>query len=106
MNIKKFKVIILPQFRNEFYKIFGYVFKCPNEQKTYYELLDQIVHKLKQLEDMPQIYAKTEKCDELGRRYRKIIIKQYVILYSIDEQKKQIYLCHIFYKKSNYFSKL
>ena len=76
------------------------------EYKIYYKLFNEIIKKLKQLQDMPQIYAMTEKCDKLGRRYRKIIIKQYVILYTIDEQKKQIYISHIFYKKSNYFSKL
>ena len=98
MNIKKYKIIILPQFKKEFYKTFGYI--------SDYKIFNQIIQKLQQLESMPQLFAKTEQCDELGRRYRKIIIKQYIILYCIDEQKKHIYISHIFYKKSNYFNKL
>ena len=106
MNIKKYKVITLPQFKDEFYKIFGNVLANSKQNKIYYKLFNQIIQKLKLLEDMPRIYAKTEICDELGRRYRKIIIKQYFIIYTIDENNEQVYISHIFYKKSNYFNKL
>ena len=106
MNIKKYKILVLPQFKNEFYKIFGYSIEVSNKSKECYQIFDEILTKLKQLEYMPQLYAKTEKCDELGKIYRKIIIKQYIILYSIDEQENCIYIAHIFYKKSNYLSKL
>lgn len=106
MNIKKYKVIVLPKFDNEFYKIFGYIFEHSKNNKVHYELFEQIIQKLQQLEYMPKIYAKIEKTDELGRRYRRIIIKQYIILYTIDEYKKQVYISHIFYKKNNYLNKL
>lgn len=106
MHIKKYKIIVLPQFKNEFYKIFGHVYGDSKQHKIYYKLVNQIKRKVQQLEDMPKIYVKTQACDELGRRYRKIIVKQYIILYSIDEQENKIYISHIFYKKSNYFNKL
>lgn len=106
MNIKKYKVIVLPKFDNEFYKIFGYVIKHSKKNKVHYKLFEQIIQKLQQLEYMPKIYTKIEKSDELGRRYRRIIIKQYIILYTIDEYKKQVYISHIYYKKSNYLNKI
>ena len=106
MNIRKYKVIILPQFKNEFYKIFGHVFRDSTHHKKYYKLFNQIIKKLQQLEDMPEIYAKTEMNDELGRKYRKIIIKQYIILYCVDKMTCNIYIAHIFYKRSDYFCKI
>lgn len=106
MNFKKYKVITLPKFKEEFYKKFGYILKYQKKDTSFHKLLNSIILKLQQLEDMPKIHAKIEKSDELGRRYRKIIIKQYVILYTIDETKKQVYISDIFYKKSDYLNKI
>ena len=106
MNIKKYKVIILPKFKEEFYKKFGYILEHQKKDITYHKLFDSIILKLQQLEDMPKIHAKIEKSDELGRRYRKIIIKQYIILYTIDESNKQVYISNIFYKKSDYLNRI
>ena len=46
MTFRKYKVKILPQFKKELYKIFGYGFEA--------DLLNQIIKKLKQLEEMPK----------------------------------------------------
>lgn len=70
------------------------------------KLIKDIEYKIRILEYTPQLYPKIEKIDELGRTFRKIILKKYIIFYTIDENKKKLYISHIFYKKSNYFNKL
>ena len=37
-------------------------------------------------------------------KYRRIVIKNYVVLYTIDEEKKIVYISHMYYKKRNYLS--
>lgn len=106
MNTKKYTVIVLPKFRNEFEIICKKKFTYSDKNEVNNKLIRQIIPKLQLLEYMPKIYSKIEKSDELKRTYRKMIFKQYIIFYTIDESKKEVYISHIFYKKSNYFNKL
>ena len=53
MNIKKYKVIILPNFKHELYKIFGDTLEYSKSNM----ILTLITKKLKHLEDMPYMYA-------------------------------------------------
>ena len=46
MNIRKYKVIVLPQFKNEFYKIFRHVFEDSKYYNSYKKLFEKIIEKL------------------------------------------------------------
>ncbi len=47
--------------------------------------------------------SKIEKVDdELMRNYRRIVIKNFVVLYTIDEEHKIVYISHMYYGKRNY----
>ena len=39
----------------------------------------------------------------LKRTYRRIIIKNYIILYTIDEKNRKIFESHMYYSGRNYF---
>lgn len=39
-------------------------------------------------------------------RYRRILVKNYIIIYRTNEKRKEVYIVHIFYSKSNYLEKL
>ena len=51
---------------------------------------------------MPQIHTKIEKYDSLKRIYRRIVIKNFIILYTIDEENKIVYVSHMYYGRRNY----
>ncbi len=55
---------------------------------------------------MPKLYKVIKKDKNLNLEYRCIIIKNYLILYTISENNKTIYIAHIYYGKSNYLFKL
>ena len=67
-------------------------------QKIIRELLDKILA----LDHRPKIYIKIHKFDKLKREYRRIVVKNFVALYTIDYSKKKIYISHVFYNKRNY----
>lgn len=54
----------------------------------------------------PNIYCIIKKYKELELEYRRITIDNYVILYTISEPNKTIYISHMFFSKSNYLDKV
>ena len=42
----------------------------------------------------------------LEKEYRRAIIKNYVVIYSVDEEKKEVYLHKFFYGGSDYINKI
>lgn len=58
------------------------------------------------LKTSPKMYAKINKIGEYKRIYRRIIINNYIILYTIDEKDKIIYISHMYYGGRNYLESL
>ena len=43
-----------------------------------------------------------EIADRTERQYRRLVVNNYVILYTIDEEEKIVYIAHIYYGGRNY----
>ena len=43
---------------------------------------------------------------KLKLNYRKIVINNYIVLYTINENKKTVHIAHVYYASSNYLNKL
>ena len=43
-----------------------------------------------------------EKADRTERQYKRLVVNNYVILYTIDEEEKIVYIAHIYYGGRNY----
>ena len=65
-------------------------------------LREKIRETIRELKNSPQIYAKIEKTDRAGRDYRRIVIDNYVIIYTIVEEDKTILISHMYYGGRNY----
>lgn len=66
------------------------------------KLVEMINKQIEILKDFPYLNTEINLLDDLGKKYRRIIVKNYVVLYTIDEENKNIYISNIFYGKSNY----
>ncbi|MBQ9013657.1 MAG: hypothetical protein IJ094_08925 [Bacilli bacterium] len=51
------------------------------------------------------MYVEIEKNDELNNKYRRIVIKKFVVLYTIDIKRKTVYISHIYYGGKNYLNR-
>ena len=56
---------------------------------------------IRELKNSPKIYAKIDKTDRVGRNYRRIVIDNYVIIYTIVEEDKTILISHMYYGGRN-----
>lgn len=102
MDIKRYKVIITPSAYEEMNQIYNYIVQNLYAEKSAKELMQKIEEVIQKLKYAPKIYAKIEKLDELKRVYRRVIVKKYVILYTIDEEDNTVFVTHIYYGKRNY----
>ena len=102
----KSEVIITDECNSEIDKICGYIRKNLFVDIACNNLLSEILKIIDILEYSPFIYPKIIRYKSLGKNYRKITIKNYVIVYDVDETNNKVYLDHMFYGKSNYINKI
>ncbi len=102
MSTNKYQVIIAPTAFKEINKIYDYIIENLYAEKAAKDLMKQVEIELQRLKYYPKVHTEIQKFNELRRRYRRIVIKNYVILYTIDESKKIVYIAHMYYAKRNY----
>lgn len=74
---------------------------APNAAKNIMASIDESIDNLKY---MPNAYKVIKRYDELNLEYRKIIVKNYSIIYTVNEEKKQIYIAHLYHGRRDYFN--
>lgn len=65
-------------------------------------LMRKIEREIMLLEKNPKIYVEVNLTDKLKRKYRRMLVNNYVVLYTVDEENKKIYVAHMYYGKRNY----
>lgn len=102
MDTNQYKVIITPTAFREMNRIYEYIAEDLYAEKAAKMLMQQVEDAIQKLKYAPEIHTKIEKFDDLKRNYRKIVIKNYEILYAIDKQNKAVYVSHMYYARRNY----
>lgn len=72
------------------------------EPKIASRLVNKILSSISILKYYPEAYPKIENLNQI----RKLVFKNYNILYSVDKKSKKIYILHIYYKSRNYINSL
>lgn len=105
MNIskKQFKIVFTNDCKQEMDNIYNYISNNLYAPKAAKELMNKGETTVQSLKDMPEAYMAIKKYSELEMEYRRIVINNYVIIYTISEEKNSIYIVHMYYGGSNYF---
>lgn len=106
MDINQYKVVITSTAYNEINSIYKYITEDLYADSAAKRLMNKIEEKVQSLKYAPKIHTKIEKLDELKREYRKIVVNNYVILYTIDENIKTVFVSHMYYGGRNYIEDL
>ena len=103
-NKEVYKIIFTNDAIIEMKDIFNYISKELRAPNTAKGLMAKIDESIDNLRFMPKAYEVIKKYNELKMEYRRIIVKKYSIIYTIDEADKKVYIIHLYHSKRNYFN--
>ena len=106
MDFKKepFEVEFTDECIEEMTEIYEYIANNLKQDNTAKKLIAEVMNRVLELANEPELYMKIGKVDRLRREYHRIVVKNYVILYTIDFEKRKVYISHMIYGRRNYFN--
>lgn len=97
-----YKLIFTPAFVSDLNTVFDYISTALSNEQAAKKLMKKIDDSIMHLKTSPEMYPLApEPLDVLG--YRKIILKNYIIIYATDKKASKVNLLRCFYGKQNYF---
>ena len=96
----EYEIVISDTCLEEIEENCDYIEKVLKAEQASNRLREKIRETIRELKNSPKIYAKIEKTDRAGRDYRRIVIDNYVIIYTIDN--RTILISHMYYGGRNY----
>ena len=98
----EYEIVISDTCLEEIEKNCDYIENVLKAEQASNRLRGKIRENIQGLKYSPKIYAKIEKTDREGRDYRRIVIDNYVMIYTIIEKDKTILISHMYYSGRNY----
>ena len=102
----EYKIKLTQEFLEEFDDICEYISSKLKNQEASNLLRQKVVSKVLLLRKSPKMFAKIRKISKTKKQYRRMVINNYVILYTIDDEEKNVYIMHIYYGERNYIDDL
>lgn len=106
MENRKYKIKYLPEAYDSIIKTITYIKEIIGNVKAANSLIDEFDKAIKSLELEPYVNPLYLSIKSLKQEYRKLIIKNYILFYWIDEKNKVITISDFVYAKSNYRNKI
>ena len=97
-----YKLIISRDAHDDINEISGYIVGELKSPQAAARFLDDVEASYRRIVDNPHIYSLCNDNRLLRMGYRKIVIKNYLILYRIDETGKTVYIVRVVYGGRNY----
>ena len=83
-------------------EIYEYIANNLKENNSAKRLMTEVMDKVLNLKNTPELYMKIGKKDKLKREYYRMVVKNYIILYTVDFDNKKVYISQMIYGKRNY----
>lgn len=100
----EYKIFLTNKFKEELENIIYYIKYKLKEPVIADNMYHKIMQKILSLKFMPNRYAKLDLLPNLN--LRKLIIKNYIVLYKVYNNTNQVFILHIFHCSQNYFNLL
>ena len=102
----EYNVKLTEEFLGDIEEICDYITNILKNEDASNRLREKVMYNVLLLEKSPEMFAQIEKTDRTERKYRRMVINNYVILYTIDKAEKTAYVAHIYYGGRNYIDNL
>ena len=101
---EKFEVEFTEQYIEEMTEIYEYISRVLKENESAKKLMTEVNERILDLAESPELYIKIGKIDKLKRNYHRMVVKNYVILYTVDYEKKKVFISRMIYGRRNYLN--
>jgi addiction module RelE/StbE family toxin len=95
---KEYSLKLLPRAEKDLESIFDYIFSDLSNPKAAADLMDKMEKAFEQVRSFPLScpIGKSE------RNYRKLVVENYIVFYSVNEQKKSVIVFRVLYGMMDY----
>lgn len=98
----KYAVKLLSHAYRDLDGIYAYIAETLLEPNTAQKLLDALEEAIFGLEELPQRGAPRKNGAYASKGYRQLFIKNFTVIYRVDEAKKQVVIVTVRYSKSQF----
>lgn len=102
----EYKIKLTEDFLEEIEEIYKYISNTLKAKSTAKRLIRKVINNIHLVEKLPEIFMKIEKYSKTERQYRRFVVNNYVVLYTVDNTEKIVYIVHIYYGRRNYINDL
>ncbi len=100
MVFKIYNIEFTKECKKEIMQIYEYISKNLYSEEAAKRLMRKIKKRIMDLSINPRLYIELESKNK--RKFRRMVIDNYIILYTIDEENKKVFISHMFYARRNY----
>ena len=100
--VTKYSVKLSRAAYHDLEEIFSYIANALSAEQAANDLMREIHEMILSLDEMPGRFALSLDPTLAAKGYRRALVKKYVILYSIDEEKKIVNVARIFHGSTDY----
>lgn len=101
-----YNLVITKPAEKDLADILQYISKDLSAPKAANDLLDDILRCYDNISSNPLVYALCDNDRLKSKEYRKALIKNYIMLYRVDEEKQTIYIMRFIYGRRDYINLL
>ena len=85
-------------------EIYEYISNKLKENNAAKRLMTEVTDRVLDLANLPELYMKIGKADKLNKEYHRMLVKNYVVLYIIDFEKRTVFVSRMIYGRKNYLN--
>ena len=97
-----YKLEYLPVARHDMVEIVKYISHVLYNPSAAEKLAEEMIQAAERLTELPYIYPVHRTIKPLKQEYRKLIIKNYILFYYVDEKEKKVVVARAVYSRRDY----
>ena len=97
-----YKLLITKEANNDINEIIGYIVNILKNPIAAGNLLDDIEKSYTVISDNPSAFSLCNDSRLRNDGYRKIIVKNYIVFYKVNEEQKTVYIMRVIYGRRDY----
>ena len=106
MKKKENQIVLESKFTKELKRIHDYIKSNLSAPQAAERFVKKVRKEVQRLKEAPRLHPKIYRIKDLRFEFRKVVVNNYIFIYTIDDNENKIYVTNIFYSGSNYMEKI